>query len=363
MQNLFLDDRRHDSEASVTRPLPNDFEIDIFDAAAVEENFELLSRPLGFTQEDLEQRADGTYGAVVPAKFSLGGSSANGLRARVTRYFPSPNIGEDFYSRETSLCCLHCTEPINGFPIPIPIPVSAMEYQLEGQYCTVACALAATPDAERFFDMARALYGNKMPEISRYLRRGARGGAPVVIVAPPREALIKFGGHLHPRTFRAMSARGVRVERIAPPYYVRPSGFLEIEHVHNESELYTYMKAFADSAASVFGAVKRFARYRTPQPETTAQMDTDDADSVPPPSKSAPPIQTKRKRAVSSPEPPRPAVPLPEQMRAMRAEAQAEVRRFYPFNKTTSATAEVRVRAPRHKGKTLRDFFSSSSDS
>jgi hypothetical protein len=196
------------------------------------------------------------------------------VHLRVRRYLPllsGPNVSEsvrssrgitrgiELYTKPTDLCCFWCTEPVNGVPFPLalkynetrpspprlcpqafnpdptcrrpapkPTPHEAPTwwFTVHGIFCCPACALAAAKEKNdqtltttRF--MFKRVYGYPM--------------STPLVPAPPKEVLIKFGGHLTTKQFRdTCAAQTATHEVFEPPLVPSAIGVQEVERVETQ---------------------------------------------------------------------------------------------------------------------------------
>jgi hypothetical protein len=151
-----------------------------------------------------------------------------------TGFVPCASVScPDFYSTPTTLCCMHCTEPIDGYPIPRLIKRGGEKQQyVEGMYCTYGCVIAATIEHNGSVlnqrRMLRELYGRGQEVQCDIGGHSAdRRLLDAFVPAPPRNALAKFGGHMTIEEFRGCSLRGVRVREVRVPFMPIVPGFEE----------------------------------------------------------------------------------------------------------------------------------------
>lgn len=185
------------------------------------------------------------------------------LVERRTRFVPlNPSRDPSFYLKpaKKSVCCLWCTEPIEGLPIPYPVKFatrSCDSFIVRDQYCSIGCALAAINERKEsksiFRAMLRRVYGvgTRVPG-TRQIRQ--------LTPAPPRQALVKFGGYLTPDAFRAHSFMGVETSTATPPFVPLSSGIVEIEKVETSIE-----EKLDDGAIEAF-QVTSMAMFARPTP-------------------------------------------------------------------------------------------------
>lgn len=136
----------------------------------------------------------------------------------------------DFYSKPTDLACLWCTEPFQTLPVPKAIRYKQANakfyFTVTGQYCSPSCALADTEPREQMVTefMFRVVYG-----VGRRIQ-GTREMA-LIVRAPPRESLAKFGGFYTIEQFRATCSAGIVTTPIALPFLPQFAGMHEIERI------------------------------------------------------------------------------------------------------------------------------------
>jgi hypothetical protein len=135
-----------------------------------------------------------------------------------------------FYSQSTDLCCLWCTEPINGVPFPLPVRYWCNRlnredwvFHVSGQYCNFACVLAAS----------RARTGNRSDQLTRSLMQKVYGIPFIrdVRPAPDPACLVKFGGKYTTEQFRATGMTGIRTQIAMLPFLPFSAGITEIESI------------------------------------------------------------------------------------------------------------------------------------
>ena len=178
------------------------------------------------------------YEKEVLERIRLGGKD---LELR-TGFIPMAPRVPNFYSEKTDLCCLWCTEPIHGYPIPkVHRFKSRFEgYEITGQYCTYGCVTAATLQHNGSLmalgRMLKHFYGKRsgsfMDDGSINYPPGVKGRnhqqlINPLIPAPPKDALIKFGGHMTIEEFRGTSLRGILVQKVHVPMLPIVYGFEE----------------------------------------------------------------------------------------------------------------------------------------
>lgn len=112
------------------------------------------------------------------------------------------------YPIKTDIACWWCTYQFDGIPIPYPTGYIEKQdcFKVTGCFCSFSCSLSYMKDNNLIKNkslllfLKRKLTGEKFPEIN---------------YAPPRQALIKFGGTLTISEFREKSDdNGVSVYRI-----------------------------------------------------------------------------------------------------------------------------------------------------
>jgi hypothetical protein len=128
---------------------------------------------------------------------------------------------------------MHCTEPIDGYPIPRLIKRHGEnQHYVEGMYCTYGCVIAATIEHKGSVlnqrRMLREFYGRGQ-EIQCDIggHSADRRLLDAFVPAPPRNALAKFGGHMTIEEFRGCSLKGVRVKEVRVPMMPIVPGFEE----------------------------------------------------------------------------------------------------------------------------------------
>lgn len=135
-----------------------------------------------------------------------------------------------FYSRPTDLCCLWCTEPINGVPLPLPVRHWSNRlnrddwiFHVCGQYCTFSCVLAA----------ARARPGNRSDQLTRMMMQKVYNVPFITDVqpAPNPACLVKFGGLYTTEQYRSTGMTGIRTSTAMLPFLPFSAGITEIESI------------------------------------------------------------------------------------------------------------------------------------
>lgn len=175
------------------------------------------SQPLGFTDIDAELRD--RVERDPKEKFQI----ERRVHTSKTRFIPFAR-GRDpyeFYSTETHLCCMWCTEPICGIPIPLPMKWSDVlkTFSVFGQYCSFNCMLAGatqqgvSPSLARF--MMSRVYGISMRE--------------EVQAASSPFVLQKFGGVMTIEAFRATHRLGIKHKELSHPLTPYNAGIEEVE--------------------------------------------------------------------------------------------------------------------------------------
>ncbi len=144
----------------------------------------------------------------------------------------------------TGMHCQHCTEPIEGPPVPRPVNGSNLHYgnahfNVGGQFCSIPCSLRYTQDRGESLGLSvllfRALYGKACVSTADIHK----------MVAPPREALAKFGGVYSLEEFRGASVLGVRVQQQHAPLLSVAAGFAEEYNSHSTQYFARMSKAVA----------------------------------------------------------------------------------------------------------------------
>lgn len=139
-----------------------------------------------------------------------------------------------FYSEPTELCCLWCTEPINGVPVPMPVRyrINRVDrddwiFYVAGQYCNFSCMLAA------YRQRPGSHLVNRSDQLARTLMWKAYGipFATDVHPAPDPASLAKFGGIYTTEQFRSTGTAGVRTGVVALPFLPFSAGITEIESI------------------------------------------------------------------------------------------------------------------------------------
>jgi hypothetical protein len=139
-----------------------------------------------------------------------------------------------FYSEPTSLCCLWCTEPINGVPVPMPVRYRTNRadrddwvFYVCGQYCNFSCMLAAYRQRPISYAV------NRSDQLARTLMWKVYRVpfATDVQPAPDPASLAKFGGIYTTEQFRATGTAGVRTAVVALPFLPFSAGITEIESI------------------------------------------------------------------------------------------------------------------------------------
>ena len=97
---------------------------------------------------------------------------------------------------KTNLYCLWCCHPFDTPPVPLPIKLVRNKFFVEGCFCSFNCCAAynfdkSYPDKWERYSLLHLLY-KKIYEIS--FRK--------ILLAPPKEVLKVFGGHLSINEFR-----------------------------------------------------------------------------------------------------------------------------------------------------------------
>lgn len=112
---------------------------------------------------------------------------------------------------KTDVCCWWCTEHFDGVPCFIPEKVVVNKYYVFGCFCSYNCAAAYNVDMNDYN------FSNRL-SIMIKLYRDIYGEQNDLVIAPPRQSLIKFGGTLTMVEFRQCSIKNqVEYRYILPP--------------------------------------------------------------------------------------------------------------------------------------------------
>lgn len=198
----------------------------------------VMAKPVGFDSDPFEARISQSTAkefSVTRVVHTLKNrfapfSSTNGRGGASLFYTDTTR----FYSEPTELCCLWCTEPINGVPIPMPVRYRANRtdrddwiFYVAGQYCNFACMLAA------YRQRPIAHTSNRSDQLARTLMWKSYGVPFTAEVhpAPDPASLAKFGGIYTTEQFRATGMTGVRSSVVALPFLPFSAGITEIESI------------------------------------------------------------------------------------------------------------------------------------
>lgn len=128
----------------------------------------------------------------------------------------------DYGEALSGKCCMHCTEPFDGYPVPRAVHYDSHgKFRLVGRHCSAGCALA---QAVEFGDdlSLQILFYRRIGAFPTILSTNVRSR-----IAPPRFSLDKFGGPFSIEVFRANSELGVRVDHFRAPYMSPAEGYAE----------------------------------------------------------------------------------------------------------------------------------------
>lgn len=182
---------------------------------------EPLAEPIGFKDETLQDRITNSKATEFDVKRLV--------TLKHNRFVPfgTPEFYNDtasFYHKPTELCCLWCTEPFDGLPVPLPHtykerPGEGMVFRVSGQFCSPSCMLAKARQQLKSLAVPRLMlkkvYGINM--------------SSHIEPAPPVETLKKYGGIYTIKQFRATGATGIVTSTIRPPFLPLSAGITEIE--------------------------------------------------------------------------------------------------------------------------------------
>ena len=157
------------------------------------------------------------------------------IATKKTRFVPSSTYTDSkeklnaFYTKPTKLCCLWCTEPINGVPLPICEKYYAKmdTFYVSGQYCSPSCIVAECAGRTVGTSRVSLLPPNRMMLKREYgicLRE-------TITAAPPMRLLKKFGGPMSIKAFRATGGLNIVTHATELPFLPLCAGIEEIEYV------------------------------------------------------------------------------------------------------------------------------------
>lgn len=177
-------------------------------------------KPIGF--EDLDAVLQSRLDRDPSEKFQV----ERVVNTTKTRYIPfgygsGNNDTRTFYLEPTDLCCMWCTEPIGGLPVPLPMKwsESLKTFEVFGQFCSFNCMLSGAKQRGVKQSLARFLM-SRVYNISMRER---------IEPAMSPFALQKFGGLLTTEAFRATSRLGIRHKELAQPLVPYNAGIEEVE--------------------------------------------------------------------------------------------------------------------------------------
>lgn len=130
---------------------------------------------------------------------------------------------EKFFSEETDLCCVWCTEPCNCVPVPCPVGYEKGKgvFKTFGQFCRFECMLSYARERRqvplaRF--MMKVVYGVPISQEYGF--------------APSRLVMEKFGGPLSVEAYRGTVCKtNLEHKKIALPFIPVLAGLEEIERI------------------------------------------------------------------------------------------------------------------------------------
>lgn len=127
--------------------------------------------------------------------------------------FIESKSGNTIIHKNTDICCWWCTEKFDNLPCFIPEKHSKGKYHVFGCFCSYNCAAAYNISMNDYkvwdrYSLIKRLY-NDIYENNENLVD--------VDIAPPRETLKKFGGHLSIQEFRGSGKNDREYRFIMPP--------------------------------------------------------------------------------------------------------------------------------------------------
>ncbi|AEP15107.1 hypothetical protein EOVG_00170 [Emiliania huxleyi virus 88] len=117
--------------------------------------------------------------------------------------------GRKEWNRPTKIACYHCCHQFKTAPIPIPKKYDSYSRQfiVHGNFCSLSCAKTYVLDREASSPHALTLFLKMASEVY--------GIKECIPTAPPKEALVLFGGNMSIETFRHNK---VNVAVMQPPF-------------------------------------------------------------------------------------------------------------------------------------------------
>lgn len=125
--------------------------------------------------------------------------------------FIDSSSGEQIIAEKTDVCCWWCTCEFDGMPWFIPNSYNEKNYYVFGCFCSAECAASYNFDTNDYKTWTRY-------SLIKKLYNTICQNSDEVKLAPPREALKKFGGHLTIEEFRTNGKKyGKEYRLLIPP--------------------------------------------------------------------------------------------------------------------------------------------------
>jgi hypothetical protein len=144
----------------------------------------------------------------------------------------STNDDAVVYTKPTKCWCHWCVHPFNNVPVGIPVKyvLKKKTWYLRGLYCRWECVLAANRESRDSNFAERQSW----VRILAKAMHGIKHMTPIPI-APPRQALQVFGGHMDIETFRKQTAE--MVLQVPPIMVIIPEEMSILEKIQKHKHV------------------------------------------------------------------------------------------------------------------------------